>query len=92
MKKIQVGGPLLVNFSILDGLYLHVIVISQAVNKLAEIMNRKDFNATKQGKKVNASELRKKEKELRKMQQEFGQVCFVIKFWINSWAFAVIRR
>jgi polyphosphate kinase 2 (PPK2 family) len=49
-----------------------MITFPQAVNKLAEIMNRKDYNASK-GKKVNASELRKKEKELRKIQQEFAQ-------------------
>ena len=48
----------------------------QAVNKLAEIVNRKDFRADdKKGKKVNASELRKKEKELRRLQQEYAQVC-----------------
>ena len=43
----------------------------QAVNKLAEIMNRKDF--LQSGKKKNTSssqELRKKEKENRKLQQE----------------------
>ena len=44
------------------------------MNKLAEIMNRKDFPASKPGKKVHASELRKKEKEFRKLQQEFAQV------------------
>ena len=49
------------------------MIVFQAVNKLAEIMNRKDFS-TKQGKKVHASELRKKEKECRKLQQELTQV------------------
>lgn len=43
----------------------------QAVNKLAEIMNRKD-SSTK-GKKVNDSELKKKDKECRKLQQELTQ-------------------
>jgi predicted HNH restriction endonuclease len=47
----------------------------QAVNKLAEIMNRKDFNKdSSKGKKVNVSELKKKEKECRKLQQELTQV------------------
>ncbi|XP_065578443.1 rho-associated protein kinase 1-like [Artemia franciscana] len=43
----------------------------QAVNKLAEIMNRKDMNNTK-GKKSSSTsaDLRKKEKENRKLQQE----------------------
>ena len=45
----------------------------QAVNKLAEIMNRREFS-NKPGKKVNASELRKKEKDCRKLQQELNQV------------------
>lgn len=45
----------------------------QAVNKLAEIMNRKDFR--NQGNKKNAAsaqELKKKDKECRKLQQELG--------------------
>ena len=42
------------------------------MNKLAEIMNRKDFSK-KDGKKVAASELRKKEKEFRKLQQDLKQ-------------------
>ena len=45
----------------------------QAVNKLAEILNRKELSR-KPGKKVNASELRKKEKDCRKLQQELTQV------------------
>jgi hypothetical protein len=47
----------------------------QAVNKLAEIMNRKGFN--NQGIKKNhasAQELKKKEKECRKLQQELSMV------------------
>ena len=47
---------------------------TQAVNKLAEILNRKDMQPNKKDKKVSAAELRKKEKELRKLQQEFTQV------------------
>ena len=45
----------------------------KAVNKLHEIMNRKEFSG-KQGKKVSASELRKKEKECRRLQQDLTQV------------------
>lgn len=44
----------------------------QAVNKLAEVMNRKEFS-NKPGKKVSVSELRKKEKECRKLQLELTQ-------------------
>ena len=47
----------------------------QAVNKLAEIMNRKEFR--NQGNRKNtasAQELKKKEKECRKLQQELGMV------------------
>lgn len=40
----------------------------QAVNKLAEIMNRKDWTGKKN--KSSATDLRKKEKECRKLQQE----------------------
>lgn len=43
----------------------------QAVNKLAEIMNRKDWSGKH---KSSASDLRKKEKECRKLQQELTVV------------------
>jgi len=46
---------------------------AQAVNKLAEIMNRKD-NTTKGKSKVSSADLRRKEKECRKLQQELTQV------------------
>ena len=46
----------------------------QAVNKLAEIMNRKELSG-KQSKKVSATELRRKEKECRKLEQELSTVC-----------------
>ncbi|RZF38553.1 hypothetical protein LSTR_LSTR006148 [Laodelphax striatellus] len=48
---------------------------AQAVNKLAEIMNRKDLNtASSKGKnKVSSADLRRKEKECRKLQQELTQ-------------------
>uniref|UniRef100_A0A1B6L2N5 Rho-associated protein kinase let-502 n=1 Tax=Graphocephala atropunctata TaxID=36148 RepID=A0A1B6L2N5_9HEMI len=45
----------------------------QAVNKLAEIMNRKDINTTGKNKKVSSADLRRKEKECRKLQQELTQ-------------------
>jgi uncharacterized small protein (DUF1192 family) len=46
----------------------------QAVNKLAEIMNRKDLNKDVKGKKVSSADLRRKEKDCRKLQQELTQV------------------
>ncbi|XP_048508701.1 rho-associated protein kinase 2 isoform X2 [Athalia rosae] len=46
----------------------------QAVNKLAEIMNRKDISSgTKTRNKVPSADLRKKEKDCRKLQQELTQ-------------------
>lgn len=50
------------------------ILKQQAVNKLAEIMNRKDNNLTgKQKSKVNSTaDLRKKEKENKRLQQELS--------------------
>lgn len=47
---------------------------AQAVNKLAEIMNRKDINTTCKGDKRSSADVRKKEKECRKLQQELTQV------------------
>ncbi|BES88550.1 Rho Binding [Nesidiocoris tenuis] len=47
---------------------------AQAVNKLAEIMNRKDLNVTSKGKaKVSSADFRRKDKECRKLQQELTQ-------------------
>lgn len=49
----------------------------QAVNKLAEIMNRKDMNMNANKKqKSSSADLRKKEKECRKLQQDLKVVCF----------------
>uniref|UniRef100_A0A8C3TL97 Rho-associated protein kinase 1 n=1 Tax=Chelydra serpentina TaxID=8475 RepID=A0A8C3TL97_CHESE len=48
-----------------------IIFFVQAVNKLAEIMNRKDFKIDR--KKANIQDLRKKEKENRKLQLELNQ-------------------
>lgn len=47
-------------------------IIYQAVNKLAEIMNRKDMKLD-QKKKGSTADLRKKEKENRKLQLELNQ-------------------
>uniref|UniRef100_A0A8D0DSX7 non-specific serine/threonine protein kinase n=1 Tax=Salvator merianae TaxID=96440 RepID=A0A8D0DSX7_SALMN len=46
-------------------------IVSRAVNKLAEIMNRKDFKLER--KKVNMQDFKKKEKENRKLQLELNQ-------------------
>ena len=50
------------------------ILKQQAVNKLAEVMNRKDFNVGKRSKKEEqkavSQEVRKKDKEIRKLQQD----------------------
>lgn len=46
---------------------------AQAVNKLAEIMNRKGMSTTSNKIKVSTSVLKKKEKECRKLQQELTQ-------------------
>ncbi|XP_069698446.1 rho-associated protein kinase 2 isoform X2 [Periplaneta americana] len=45
----------------------------QAVNKLAEIMNRKDMSNSSRKNKVSSADLRKREKECRKLQQELTQ-------------------
>lgn len=45
----------------------------QAVNKLAEIMNRKDMNNRGKQNNKGSAELRKKEKECRRLQQELTQ-------------------
>lgn len=53
-----------------------ILLKQTAVNKLAEIMNRKDgvINAGKNNKtKVSSADLRKKEKESRRLQQELTQ-------------------
>lgn len=56
----------------------------QAVNKLAEIMNRKDMSNTGRKNKVSSADLRKREKECRKLQQELTQVWILSINWINS--------
>lgn len=45
----------------------------QAVNKLHEIMNRKDLREGKTKTKISNADLRRKEKDLRKLQQELSQ-------------------
>ena len=44
------------------------------MNKLAEVMNRKELSQKDKGKRVSATEFKKKEKECRKIQQELTQV------------------
>lgn len=56
---------------IVDDLLLFT-TICQAVNKLAEIMNRKDMKLDRK-KKDSSTDLRKKEKENRKLQLELNQ-------------------
>jgi len=51
------------------------MLFMKAVNKLAEIMNRKEVTSSRgQRGKVNESDMRKKEKERRKLEQELKQV------------------
>lgn len=52
-----------------------MLLKQQAINKLAEIMNRKDsvVNPGKTKTKVSSADLRKKEKESRRLQQELTQ-------------------
>lgn len=51
-----------------------ILLKQTAVNKLAEIMNRKDgINAGKTKAKVSSADLRRKEKESRRIQQELTQ-------------------
>ena len=57
-------------------LFIEKTLKTQAVNKLAEIMCRKDFMQRENSRKRKASsdDLRKKEKECRKLHQELGAV------------------
>ncbi|XP_051861723.1 rho-associated protein kinase 1 isoform X2 [Drosophila albomicans] len=51
-----------------------VLLKQTAVNKLAEVMNRRDSESQKQKSKARSTaELRKKEKEMRRLQQELSQ-------------------
>lgn len=49
------------------------ILKQQAVNKLHEILNRKDLNSIKGKNKVSSADLRRKEKDCRKLEQELKQ-------------------
>lgn len=51
-----------------------LLLFVKAVNKLAEIMNRKEVTSRGQRGKVSESDMRKKEKECRKLEQELKQV------------------
>lgn len=58
----------------LNGRLKNEVLLKQtAVNKLAEIMNRKDLTNVKSKVKVSSADLRKKEKESRRLQQELTQ-------------------
>lgn len=49
------------------------ILKMQAVNKLHEVLNRKDINTNKGKNKVSSADLRRKEKDCRKLEQELKQ-------------------
>lgn len=52
-----------------------LLLFVQAVNKLAEVMNRKEFRQGKGGKdKASGADLKRKEKDLRRAQQELTMV------------------
>lgn len=63
-------------------LFIEKSLKTQAVNKLAEIMCRKDFMQRENSKKRKATsdDLRKKEKECRKLHQELGAVSWTSGF------------
>lgn len=50
------------------------VLKQQAVNKLAEIMNRKDMHPGKTKNKVSSADLKRREKDCRKLQLELTQV------------------
>ena len=52
----------------------------QAVNKLAEIVQKKDGSKAAKGSKVNSADVKKKEKENRKLQAELKLVEFFIYY------------
>lgn len=55
-------------------LHTESVLKQQAVYKLHEIMNRKDLRDTVKGKtKISSADLRRKEKDLKKLQQELSQ-------------------
>ena len=64
-------------------LELERVLKVEAINKLAEIMNRKDMSK-RENSRVNSSVLRKKEKECKKLQQELSRVGWDY-FW--KWMF-----
>lgn len=58
---------------LLSKLKTESLLKQQAVNKLHEIMNRKDIKEGKVKSKVSSADLRRKEKDLKKLQQELSQ-------------------
>ncbi|XP_028448589.1 rho-associated protein kinase 1 isoform X2 [Perca flavescens] len=69
-QKEEIANTIKANYE--KVLYTERTLKTQAVNKLAEIMNRKDMKLD-QKKKGSTADLRKKEKENRKLQLELNQ-------------------
>lgn len=64
----------------------------EAINKLAEIMNRKDISR-RESNRGNAMVLRKKEKECKKLQQELSRVsCIVVHYYHRVFLTIKCRR
>lgn len=57
----------------------------QAVNKLAEIMARKENIPASRKPKASANDLRRKEKECRRLQQELSMVSLVMNMLIYKY-------
>lgn len=55
------------------------------MNKLAEVMNRKEFSQKDKGKKISQTEFKKKEKECRKLQQELTQVRTTVHLLLTAY-------
>ena len=68
-------------------LFIEKTLKTQAVNKLAEIMCRKDFLLRENSKKRKATsdDLRKKEKECRRLHQELGAVSWPVSWLYGFW-------
>lgn len=72
LSKAQSNGEEIEKLS--SKLKTEQLLKQQAVNKLAEIMNRKDLSSSGKSKnKASAADLRKKEKDCRRLQQELTQ-------------------
>ena len=60
---------------------------TQAVNKLAEIIQRKDVSSNKGKSKANSNEVKKKEKENKKLNMELREVNVVSSFFFFLFIF-----